>query len=71
MFSFFSKKEKEMARRTPRPVLKERYEQSERRLEKACRTGKIANVKRAMASHHTLEYAMLYQTYAKSKGSRR
>ena len=67
MKPFFSSKEKYIAKVTPRPVLQRKYEKSERRLQDACRTGKVKNVKDAMAVHHTYEYALLYQTFSGNK----
>lgn len=67
MKPFFTAEEKRLAKTTSRSVLKSKYEQSEKSLQTACRTGKIANIRRAMAKHHTLEYAMLYQTYDKHR----
>lgn len=67
MKPFFSNQEKLVAAKTPRQVLKEKYERSERRLDAACKTGSIREIKKAMKTHHTYEYALLYQTYAKNK----
>lgn len=71
MKPFFTSEEKRLAKTTNRRELKAKYEQSEKSLQSACRTGKIANIRRAMAKHHTYEYAMLYQTYADHKPKRR
>ncbi|MGN0819029.1 MAG: hypothetical protein ACI4M6_01355 [Christensenellaceae bacterium] len=67
MRPFFSNEEKKIAKTTPDFVLKNKYEESEKLLKKACKTGKIKNIKRAMKEHHKYEYALLYQTYYKNK----
>ena len=71
MKPFFTADEKRLAKTMSRSELRAKYEQSEKSLQTACKTGKIANIRRAMAKHHTLEYAMLYQTYADHKPKRR
>lgn len=71
MKPFFSAEEKRLAKTTSRSELKAKYEQTEKGLQKACKTGNISNVKRAMAKHHTYEYAMLYQTYVEHKPKKR
>lgn len=67
MKPFFTAEEKRLAKTTSRSELKAKYEKSEKSLHNACKTGKISNIKRAMAKHHTYEYAMLYQTYDKHR----
>lgn len=67
MKPFFTNQEKQLAKRCSRSELKNKYEKSEKSLQRACRTGRINNIKKAMKKHHTYEYAMLYQTYSKHK----
>ena len=67
MKAFFSDREKIVAKKTPRHILKNKYERSEKYLKNACKTGKINNIKKAMKYHHMYEYALLYQTYSEHK----
>lgn len=67
MKPFFTEQEKKLANSLSHSKLKANYEKSEKLLNKACKTGRIANIKKAMDVHHTLEYALLYKSYSKHK----
>ena len=69
--SFFKKKEKELAKNCSRDKLRREYERTEQKLERATNTGDIKAVKAAMKEHHTIEYAMLNQTYEAARRSKK
>ena len=62
----FNKKQKYMSR-SSLSSLNKRYEDSEKRLERAARKGDRNALDKAMAIHHDLEYAILYKHVANSK----
>lgn len=62
----FNRKQKSMSR-SSLSSLNERYEASEKRLERAARKGDRNALNRAMSVHHDLEYAILYKHVANSK----
>lgn len=65
--AFFTEEEKFLGRTKSTNYLKKMYEQSEKRLQAACKTGKIRNIEKSMKYHHKWEYALLYKKYAKSR----
>ena len=62
----FNSKQKSMSR-SSLSSLNKRYEDSEKRLERAARKGDRNALDKAMAIHHDLEYAILYKHVANSK----
>lgn len=64
---FFKSKEKQLANRYSKSYLQNKYKKSEIILNKACKTGKLNNIKKAMDIHHKYEYALLYKEYFKHK----
>lgn len=62
----FNRKQKSMSR-SSLSSLHKRYEDSEKRLERAARKGDRNALNKAMAIHHDLEYAILYKHVANSK----
>lgn len=71
MPAFFSPEEKRLAREKTGSELKRRYEASEKRLEKAAKTGSERKVRQVMKHHHKWEYALLYKDILNSKSKRR
>ncbi len=59
--AFFSEYQKLIARRYKNRELKKKYKESERLLNKASKTGSESMISKAMESHRTFEYALLYQ----------
>lgn len=68
---FFSKKQKNMARKNSYGFLKERYEASEEALNKSAFNGSIDGLKDNMKIHHDLEYSLLYKTFLAGKKEKR
>lgn len=66
----FTLKQKRLAYTTSKYRLKQLYERSEARLDKAAKRGDFKGLNRAMKQHQTYEYAMLYKK-AKCAGYRR
>lgn len=64
---FFKNEEKQLAKRHSKSYLKDKYVKSEMRLNRACKTGKLGNIKKAMKTHHKYEYALLYKQYYSNK----
>ena len=62
----FNKKQKYMSQ-SSLSSLNKRYEDSEKRLERAARKGDRNALDKAMSAHHDLEYAILYKHVANSK----
>ena len=62
----FNSKQKSMSR-SSLSSLNKRYEDSEKRLERAARKGDRNALNHAMSVHHDLEYAILYKHVANSK----
>lgn len=58
---FFNEYEKMVAMRNSRNVLKKKYRESEKQLLKASKTGSETMIAKAMESHKTFEYALMYQ----------
>lgn len=56
---FFNKKQKELA--LTNQALDSAYAISERNLQRAARTGSTRLLRKAMAEHHDIEYAVLYR----------
>ena len=65
--AFFKKKEKGLAKNCTTDCLRQGYRLTEQELIKACRTGKISEVKSAMKEHRKFEYALLYKEMLKNK----
>ena len=53
--AFFTEQEKFLGRTKSTNYLKKMYEESEKRLQDACRTGKIHNIEKSMKYHHKWE----------------
>lgn len=68
---FFKHNEKELAKKLSRNALLNKYEQTERKLQGATKTGDLKKVKSAMNEHHTAEYALLYSDFNKSQENKR
>lgn len=59
--AFFNDYQKLIARRFKSRELKKKYKESERLLNRASKTGSESMIAKAMESHRTYEYALLYQ----------
>lgn len=58
---FFTRKQKQMAKKCSRQDLLYGYERSELNLERASYSGSQKDLKRAMKEHGNYEYALLYR----------
>lgn len=59
--AFFNDYQKCIARKYKTAELKKKYRESEKLLKRASQTGSDSMLAKAMETHRTLEYALLYQ----------
>lgn len=59
--AFFSRKQKQLALKTNSKTIKEKYEQTELHLRQCAKNGNERELKKAMAEHRNIEYALLYK----------
>lgn len=67
----FTLRQKRLAYSTSNYKLKQLYERSEVKLDRAARRGDFKGIDRAMKKHQTYEYAMLYKKAKRARYMRR
>ena len=64
---WFTRDQKELARRSSEEALQRGYANTEKRLKAAAAVGNKRAMSAAMKAHHRYEYALLHKSYAKSR----